>query len=184
MAKLCVEESCERSAIERGLCHRHFEQFRRSSAFVRLPRPTTESRFWSKVAVRGPDECWEWVGYRHPSGYGQFFPGGNRSTGDVYAHRWSYEFTYGEVLGSRILVCHRCDNPPCVNPRHLFAGSSADNNADTRLKGRRRLKLTDAEVAEIRANQKLPSVVATAYGITASYVRSIRRLQARKVAYL
>jgi hypothetical protein len=96
-------------------------------------RPTPEERFWPKVQVGGPDECWEWqAGKSH--GYGAFGIGG-RSGGHTTAHRFSYELANGPVPEG-MFVCHHCDNPPCVNPAHLYAGTSKDNVRDMVTRGR------------------------------------------------
>lgn len=95
--------------------------------------PELVVRFESKV-VRDdcmPDGCHIWTGVKNPKGYGSInFKGKN-----LRAHRISYTIYNGEIPYG-LLVCHRCDNPPCVNPAHLFVGTASDNEQDKLSKGR------------------------------------------------
>lgn len=97
---------------------------------------TTEERFWAKVDRRGPNDCWPRSGH-NVRGYpmfwdGTFLPSGNPRS--VRCSRWVYE-RYVGPLGS-LQALHHCDNPPCVNPAHLFPGTHGDNMADKKAKGR------------------------------------------------
>lgn len=87
-------------------------------------------RFWSKVDKRGPDECWPWTGGKFWDGYGWFSVAGAKKK----AHRVSFFLQHGRWPEPCCL--HRCDNPGCVNPVHLFEGTHTDNMRDRERKGR------------------------------------------------
>jgi len=95
-------------------------------------KKTLEELFWSKVdKSAGPDACWPWTGGLH-GGYGRIMFNKER----MLAHRVSWVLTNGAIPPG-LCSCHRCDNPCCVNPSHLFLGTVTDNNADCTAKGRR-----------------------------------------------
>lgn len=87
------------------------------------------AHFWSRVDKSG--QCWLWVGARTSAGYGHFYIGKLA----IYAHRFSWQIINGEIPKG-LLICHHCDNPPCVNPNHLFLGTLSDNARDSAAKGR------------------------------------------------
>jgi hypothetical protein len=117
-------------------------------------RPLAE-RFWERVDVAGPDDCWEWKLSCFESGYGQW----KVKPKNLRVHRVAYELSKGEIPDG-LYVCHTCDNPPCCNPNHLWLGSNTDNQRDCIEKGRKvsptgeghgMAKLTAENVASIRA---------------------------------
>jgi len=86
-------------------------------------------RFWNKV--NKTDGCWEWGANRNPSGYGRFRLNGRMEV----AHRVGYSLAFGQIPDG-LFILHSCDNPPCVNPSHLRAGTKADNMRDMVQRGR------------------------------------------------
>ena len=100
-----------------------------------VSRPLVE-RFWEKVDRRELDECWPWLGATNgaPYWYGQFWVDGRKRS----AHAVSWELRNGNALPEGHEACHSCDNPRCVNPRHIFSAPHADNVRDAFAKGRMR----------------------------------------------
>ncbi len=141
-----------------------------------------EDRFWAKVDKNAPNGCWEWIGVRIGRGYGKF----EIDYQVVMVHRFSYELVHGPIPEG-LFVCHHCDNPPCVNPAHLFLGSPADNSADMVAKRRSARgsshpmsKFTEADVLTIRARfaagQITTKALAAEYGVDpCTIVRMISR---------
>lgn len=140
------------------------------------------ARFWSYVAIGAENDCWIWTGGKFRGGYGCAWNGERQ----VSAHRLSWTIHHGAEPGE-LDVLHRCDNPPCVNPTHLFLGTDTDNMRDMTAKGRNRpqslvgtanpsAKLTEALVLQIRhrvATGELRQDVAAELGVSHARVSSV-----------
>ena len=92
------------------------------------------------------EDCWIWIGHKNNNGYGIF---GFKYKNSSIASRVSYELFKGPIEESKF-ICHTCDNPSCVNPDHLWAGTHVENMMDMTEKGRQSSKLTNVEVFKIR----------------------------------
>jgi hypothetical protein len=142
----------------------------------KLMAPQTQRRFWAKVDVRKPAECWPWRAARHEQGYGIF-----QSDRGRYAHRAAYELDRGEIPEGQV-VRHKCHNPCCVNPQHLELGTAYDNihdsvGDDRHSRGVRQglAKLNDEKVRFIRANRHLSGpVLAERFGVTKEAINYAR----------
>ena len=97
---------------------------------------TSEENFWAKVDRSG--DCWIWTAAKNQKGYGFFWPVGSKRW--IGAHRYSFFIEHGQ-FDQHKQVCHRCDNPSCVRPSHLFLGTVRDNAIDASKKGRLKLKM-------------------------------------------
>lgn len=138
--------------------------------------------FWSKVDKSG--ECWEWQGHINSGGYGMT----NTRYGTRQAHRVAWILTNG-AIPEGLDVCHHCDNRPCVNPAHLFLGTTAENMLDRDQKGRHRTgwydkrgagnpraKLNPAQIMAIRSRAEVPSaILAREFSVSPSMIRRIIR---------
>jgi HNH endonuclease len=149
------------------------------------------SAFWNKVNKNGSipahmpylGKCWEWTANINPTGgYGTFASGVGKKL--IYAHRFSWLINIGQIPDG-LFVLHKCDNPACVNPNHLFLGTTQDNSIDMFEKGRAlrdkenngRHKVTKMQVEEIRKRYMAGGIsqqkLANEYGISQSEISYI-----------
>lgn len=160
----CSIDDCGKAAFCRGWCAMHYSRWLRHGDVHHVPirvahnRRPAEERFWEKVNKSG--ECWEWTAAVDDSGYGRLII--DRKV--HRAHRLSWQFEHGPIPDG-LHVLHRCDNPACVNPEHLFLGTHQENMVDKTRKGR---AITRGLPGEDHPQSKL----------TESDIRTIRRLYA------
>lgn len=144
-------------------------------------------RFWNKVdKSAGEDGCWLWKagtitrGVPGHRGYGNFWL---THTTSVRAHRFVWELIHGPIPQG-MEVCHTCDHESCVNPKHLFLGTQADNISDSVAKGRQvdnngekngMAKLTANQIREIRKSNLKREILATQFNVSKEHINSIQR---------
>lgn len=150
-----------------------------------LERAPSQKRFYAKVRRGGPNECWGWAGAKRQDGYGVYCYARSLT---VPAHRVAWAL-HNEKNPGQAVICHSCDNPGCVNPHHLFAGTPAENSADMKAKGRaavrsqvgdlnRAAKLTSNDAAIIKrliSEGYGNTEIAREFGVTHHAISAIRR---------
>ncbi|MFO1080832.1 MAG: HNH endonuclease signature motif containing protein [Reyranellaceae bacterium] len=141
--------------------------------------PSAIERMRALSARDRATSCVEWLGAKSNGGYGSFSLNGRR----VGAHRAAFEIAYGPIPDG-LDVCHRCDNPSCINPDHLFAGTRRENVLDMHAKGRQRhacgddhpsAKLSWTKVASIRSDTRTHRAIAADYGVAHTVIGRIKR---------
>jgi hypothetical protein len=142
---------------------------------MRPKQDQSPAAFWS-LADRSGD-CWLWKGASHSSGYGSFRFRGSQAT----AHRVAFQLENPAVEIGGMDICHRCDNRLCVRPDHLFVGTRQENVDDMMKKGRGpvghkngQAKLTPAQVAAIRLDQRIHRLIAGQYGVDQAVISRIK----------
>lgn len=171
-----------------GITRSAMSQWRRKHDLPPSPRSKAadwRTRFWHYVDETVEGECWGWDGPTTRHGYGKLGMNGTEER----AHRVSYRLEYGHAPDD-LYVLHRCDNPPCVNPDHLYVGTAADNTADAINRGRwdpsdhdlkgethGQAKLSKDQVLDIREQHQHGSAtlqeLADRYGVTKSAIRKV-----------
>lgn len=188
----CTIDDCGRESIARGWCGKHYQRWARHgdpNIILTTHGMGIDDRFWSHVE-RLDSGCWVWTAARNTGGYGMFKV--DRTT--VAAHRFVMRNAL-EDAGDECdwIVCHTCDNPPCVNPSHLFIGTFQDNLNDMIAKGRQhfpgtgaplrgeahpKTTLTTEQVHDIRArftNGEKRSELSTRFGVGWSTIDRIAK---------
>lgn len=184
--RTCVTEDCGRPHYGRGWCKYHYQQAWLGGRIDERPRELVPagSSLDERLRHHGwdvtPSGCWEWRGGLNGHGYGQLAVGKDRP---YIASRAAYMAWVGPIPDGEV-ICHRCDNPPCINPAHLYAGTHVDNARDAwerkrTANGERhgQHRLTDAEVAEIRTRHAAGGIkhvdLAVHYGVSRSLISAI-----------
>lgn len=143
-----------------------------------------KARFWSKVSVAGPEECWDWIGAKTSNGYARMIIEGKSVMGSRVSYMIAHDL---DEFPEGLHALHHCDRPICVNPSHIFTGTDRDNLYDSMEKGRARSggrkgedqhlhKLTEDDVREIRRATSAgiqQKVLAERYGVHRDTIRNV-----------
>jgi hypothetical protein len=188
----CTIKDCNRKRAKNGYCYAHNKRFEEngnpiSGKKLKYHAKTLVDAFDSRYKKSNISECWEWKGWKNKGGYGYFSFDGFKYA----AHRHAYTLRNGSIPHG-LMICHKCDNPSCVNPDHLFAGTNGDNVRDAYLKKRRNpvpidsmprgdncylSKLTEKDVIDIKKmfnDGKRNTEIAKIYGVIHQTISCIR----------
>jgi hypothetical protein len=135
-----------------------------------------EERFWTKVVKGDEDACWEWLGYKDYRGYGSLWD--NSLGRNIFAHRVAYFIKHGKYPDN--YACHTCDNPPCVNPNHIFDGTPFDNTMDMMAKGRQVNQYRNREACSAGHTYTDESTYISRQGVRVCRICRRRRLKIHK----
>lgn len=174
----CAVSWCDRDAKTKGYCKTCYTRWQKGRDPEKIPMfkihrdATPEERLQSAGWTVTETGCWEWAGRLDKKGYGVL---ALREKRQVFAHRTAYSVWVGDLVDG-LSICHRCDNPKCINPEHLWQGSTLENLQDMTVKERGNTrKLTAADVVEIRErreNRESMNDLAKEFGVHESTIRN------------
>lgn len=175
--RVCSVNGCQGAYRSKGMCDKHGTRMRKHG-HTDDPKRTLPFKDRLRVFVEVLESgCIEWTGYRTEQGYGQLWNGKRR----IMAHRASWEEKNGKIPEG-MHVCHKCDNPPCINPEHLFLGTDFDNMRDKIEKGRQAKgsqlgKLSEDDVVSIKRKigKVLQKDIAKEFGVSAATIYYIEK---------
>ena len=156
---------CGKEVVDTSLPHRDRRLKSKSCQHI-----SYIERFWLYTDKKSANECWNWIGTIINNGYGQF----RYSTKErMSAHRYSYILHFGHIPDG-MFICHKCDNPACVNPSHLFLGTHQDNETDKLTKCRNFHKLTYEQAREIKFGNASSKELSARFNIGTRNINHIR----------
>ena len=182
----CYIDGCDEKVDAYGLCKKHYRRIKQygTPEGGKKARGSLDERFWKKVDKRSDNECWLWTGAKSSKGYG-FIGAGGVGGKQLGAHRVSYQLANNDLTDADY-VLHSCDNPSCVNPKHLRKGTQSENIKEACDKGRKtppinfgednpKSKLNIEQVRFIKANPKLGhKAIADMFGLSPNCIRGVR----------
>jgi hypothetical protein len=182
----CKYDGCQGKAVGWGYCQKHYRRYMKygNAEPKKYDQEPMEVRFWKFVNKLSEDECWNWTGNTMANGYGRFSIG-KKAQGSDGAHRVSWRLANNQEIPKGIHVMHSCDNPTCVNPKHLSLGTPKENVQDMIRKGRKRTVahvgelngkslLNEEQVRTIRTSKLSHAALARELGVSPNCVRGVR----------
>jgi len=183
--KLCLVIHCDRFSDHLGYCDKHYQQMKLKGKVYESKKEHTYEYYKNNlheccepVTESG---CWLWSKHLDKNGYGVFSVMTNGRKRTLKAHRLSYEIVNGSIPNDGH-ICHKCDIPTCINPKHLFLGATQDNTQDKVNKNRQVIgedqkaaKLTDQDVLDIRASSEPYSELVARYNVSLITISRVRR---------
>ena len=183
----CSVEGCNKQAKSKGFCTAHYKVFwRTGSPIAKRPcyHEPIEIKFWRYVDKKSDSECWIWKGRKDKDGYGNIKVGKKTKR----AHRASYKLNIGKIPKGKMIL-HSCNNPSCVNPKHLRPGTQHDNMKDRKDAGNQSIgenhpncKFSDKIVEEIRVFNGTRKEISKIFNMSESQVGNIKRGEQRQSA--
>ena len=175
----CSVDGCENLVEKKHLCGKHYQRKKKTGdplgSIPRKGKTDLELKITRRLTTMQEGDCWEWTGFRTDKGYGHITA---NEVNEQLSHRAAYKLWIGDIPDN-LCVLHKCDNPSCCNPDHLFLGDNNDNVQDMIEKGRDRCfnkkrKLSDDDVAVIIDKSNSLKYLSDLFGISTSMISLIR----------
>ncbi len=182
----CKVDGCVGKSKGLGYCYKHYVRLKKTGSTddAKWTQAPLEVRFWRNVQKSDDSSCWIWTGNKRRNGYGRISLGA-KHLGSEGSHRVSWKLANKAEIPDGMFVMHSCDNPSCVNPKHLSLGTPKDNMQDMISKGRKRVVapvgtgngkalINEEIVKQIRQSSDSHASLARRFGVSPNCIRGVR----------